>query len=243
VRLPRPVRIVLALVLAGGALVLLGARGAPGASPLERQGRSLFVDGCSSCHGMDARGIPDRGPSLRGVGELSADFYLRTGRMPLARPEDQPRRGPSPYTRHEIDALVAYVGSFGGPAIPRVDAVAGDVAQGFKLFSERCAGCHQIVARGGITTRGVVPGLEDSKPVDVAEAVHIGPYVMPHFRDLTSGQVASLARYVQSTRHPVDRGGWGIGHIGPIPEGMVAWFVAAFALLLTIRLIGERTPG
>jgi ubiquinol-cytochrome c reductase cytochrome c subunit len=242
VRLPRPVRIALALALAAAALVSLGAGGAPGASPLEQQGRSLFVDGCSSCHGMDARGIPGRGPSLRGVGELSADFYLRTGRMPLAQPEDQPRRAPSPYSRHEIDALVAYVGSFGGPAIPRVDAASGDIARGFEVFGERCAGCHQIVARGGITTRGVVPGLEDSKPVDVAEAVHIGPYVMPHFRNLSGSDVASLARYVESTHDPVDRGGWGIGHVGPIPEGMVAWLLAAFALVLVIRLIGERTP-
>jgi ubiquinol-cytochrome c reductase cytochrome c subunit len=46
---------------------------------------------------------------------------------------------------------------------------------------------------------------------------------------------------VNYTRDPEDRGGWGIGHIGPIPEGMVAWLLAGGALLLAIRLIGERT--
>ena len=41
-------------------------------------------------------------------------------------------------------------------------------------------------------------------------------------------------------QQPDDRGGWGIGHIGPIPEGMVAWFLAGSALILVARLIGER---
>jgi ubiquinol-cytochrome c reductase cytochrome c subunit len=239
----RTVESILAVALAAAALLSLGDRGAPAAGPLVDEGRSLFVDGCSTCHGLDARGVPGRGPSLRGVGELSADFYLRTGRMPLAAPDDQPERRDSPYTRHQIDALVAYVGSFGGPAIPRVDPRTGDIATGFQLFSERCAGCHQIVARGGIVTRGTVPSLQDANSTDVAEALHIGPYVMPRFRDLDSARVASLARYVESTHHPLDRGGWGLGNIGPIPEGMVAWLLAGFALVLTIRLIGERTPG
>ena len=50
----------------------------------------------------------------------------------------------------------------------------------------------------------------------------------------------SLARYIRSTQHPDDLGGWGIGRIGPIPEGMVAWLLAAAALLLIARLLGER---
>ena len=55
--------------------------------------------------------------------------------------------------------------------------------------------------------------------------------------------IDSIARYVHSTQSPDDRGGWGIGRIGPIPEGMVAWLLAAAALLLIARLIGERTPA
>ena len=51
----------------------------------------------------------------------------------------------------------------------------------------------------------------------------------------------SLARYIQSIQHPDNLGGWGIGRIGPIPEGMVAWLLAAAALLLIARLLGERT--
>jgi ubiquinol-cytochrome c reductase cytochrome c subunit len=39
---------------------------------------------------------------------------------------------------------------------------------------------------------------------------------------------------------PPDPGGWGIGHIGPVPEGMVTWLIAAVALVGTCALIGER---
>jgi ubiquinol-cytochrome c reductase cytochrome c subunit len=193
-----------------------------------------------SCHGIAGVGTAD-GPSLAAAGEASADFYLRTGRMPLRDPEDQPRRTESPFTERQADSLIAYIGTFGGPPVPVVDAAKGLLAEGLKLFGEHCMGCHQVVAQGGITTTGVAPDLQSSQPVDVGEAVDVAPYVMPHFRHLTDDEVNSLAAYVQYTQDPEDVGGWGIGHIGPIPEGMVAWLLAGVALLLVIRIIGERT--
>lgn len=206
------------------------------------EGRRLFADACSSCHGQDARGIAGRGPSLRGVGELAADFYLRTNRMPLDDPQDQPSRHPSSaLSTQQKRALVAFVGSFGGPEIPAVHPESGSLSLGRELFAERCAGCHQVVARGGQVTGAQIPDLQGSAPIDVAEAVDIGPYVMSSFRSLTDREVDSIARYVQYSKDPEDRGGWGIGHIGPIPEGMVTWLLGAAALLLTIRIIGERT--
>lgn len=268
--LPRRARIALVLLCAAGAIATAAASsaqepldretgpepdaggeraGSPGIdaegvtrSRLEEEGRQLFVDGCSSCHGMAARGIGDRAPSLHGVGELAADFYLRTGRMPLDDPEDQPRRSESPYTERQIDALIAYVGSLGGPPVPEVDPARGDLAEGLRLFGDNCAGCHQIAGQGGITTRAWVPDLQVAEPVDVAEAIEIGPYVMPSFAErFSQHEIDSLARYVEYTEDPEDRGGWGIGHIGPVPEGMVTWLLAIVALLFTIRLIGERT--
>ncbi|HEX6456041.1 MAG TPA: c-type cytochrome [Solirubrobacterales bacterium] len=234
-----------ALLAASVALMALEARGeetgaARGRAP-ESAGRRLFVQGCSSCHGFDAEGVKGSGPSLIGVGEEAADFYLRTGRMPLDDPGAEPVRGPSPYTGAQIRALTRYVGSLGGPPIPAVHAESGDLAEGRKLFAEHCAGCHQIVGQGGMLPGAVVPDLESASATDVAEAVHVGPYVMPSFEHLTQSEVDDLARYVEYVHEPEDRGGWGIGHIGPIPEGMVAWLLAGVALLFAIRLIGERT--
>jgi ubiquinol-cytochrome c reductase cytochrome c subunit len=246
-------RAALLLAVACVAMALLSAVGPGGraaavtpadAAALAARGRTLFAEGCATCHGADLRGRPGLGPSLRGAGAAAADFYLSTGRMPLDDPTDQPLRTEPAYPRRDIDALVAYVGSFGGPAIPRVDAARGDVARGMRAFTERCAGCHQVVARGGIVTGGSVPPLDQSTAVQIAEAVQIGPYLMPRFStaQLDAGRLADVAAYIGYTRHPDDRGGWGIGHIGPIPEGMVAWLLAGLVLLGVARVIGERSP-
>lgn len=222
-------------------------RPAPGVEPqdppLVAQGRRLFADGCSSCHGEDARGIPGRAPSLRGAGAAAADFYLATGRMPIDDPEDQAVRSKSPYDPEQRRALVAYVAQFGGPPIPKVDPAKGTLSTGFELFTENCASCHQVLARGGMITGAVVPDLQESTPVQVAEAIEVGPYLMPHFREqFDEKELDSLARYVEYTKEPEDNGGWGIGHVGPVPEGMVAWFLAGGALLLVCRWVGERRP-
>jgi ubiquinol-cytochrome c reductase cytochrome c subunit len=57
---------------------------------------------------------------------------------------------------------------------------------------------------------------------------------------MSDAEIDSVAAYVMSLRHPDDRGGWGIGHIGPIPEGMVAWLIGGVALILVARRLGER---
>jgi ubiquinol-cytochrome c reductase cytochrome c subunit len=217
---------------------------APDARQLLARGRVLFAQGCASCHGEDLRGRADMGPSLRGAGAAAADFYLSTGRMPLADPTDEPERTQPMYPRADIDALVAFVGSFGGPGIPRVDPARGSLAAGMEKFTEHCAGCHQIVGRGGIVTGAAVPALDDTTPTQLAEAVRVGPYLMPKFseRQLDQATLNAIAHYVQSIRRPDDRGGWGIGNLGPVPEGMVTWFLAMAALLLVARLIGERAP-
>src|SRR4051812_42861918 len=69
-----------------------GAPPDPAGARLVDQGRQLFVQECSFCHGFDAKGVADKGPSLRGAGAGAADFYLRTGRMPLSYPSEEPMR-------------------------------------------------------------------------------------------------------------------------------------------------------
>ena len=215
----------------------------PDSPALRLQGYNLYEQGCSSCHGISLQGTAGVAPSLRGVGPGPVDFYLSTGRMPLEQPRVQPMRSPPAYSRAQIDALIAFISSFGGPGAPTTDPAKGDLALGFHEFTLNCAGCHQIVARGGITVDAQVPDLEQSTPQQIAEAVRMGPYLMPHFDAKAIDQHAldSIARYVLWTRHPADAGGWGIYNIGPIPEGMVAWFIGLVALVIVARLIGERT--
>jgi ubiquinol-cytochrome c reductase cytochrome c subunit len=218
-------------------------------------GSALYAGNCATCHGIAGRGIYSpqaragvgdvhgQGPSLRDAGAQAADFYLRTGYMPLGRPDDQPKRGRVLFSEREVRALIDYVASLGnGPAVPTPHPEQGRLSEGLRLFTQHCAGCHQVVGQGGVVTGARVPPLTDANAVQIAEAVRIGPYLMPRFseRDITPAQLDSLVRYVLLTQHPPDRGGWGIGNIGPFPEGMVTWLLAAVALIATCMVIGRR---
>ena len=218
-------------------------------------GAQLYAGNCASCHGIagegssgaksakDAGNITGKGPSLRGVGERTADFYLRTGYMPLRTPYEQPWRSRVLFTKRELNALIKYVGKLGGgPPVPHPRPDAGHVPEGLRLFTEHCAGCHQVVAEGGYVTDVRVPKLKEATPTQIAEAVRIGPYVMPKFSRtaISDRQLNSIIAYIQASKKPEDRGGWGIGHIGPVPEGMIAWLFAGIVLVGLCMLIGER---
>ena len=211
-------------------------------------GRNLYLQHCVSCHGRSAGGVPPGGehfgPPLQGVGALSADFYLRTGYMPLEEADRQPTRRASPFSDSEIRALVGFIGAMGGPPIPRPHPEQGNAGEGMQLFTENCAGCHQIAARGGLIVGGTAPVLDSATPTQVAQAIRVGPYLMPKFtrRQLSDRQVDSLIRYVQQVQSPDNRGGWGIGNLGPIPEGLVAWLLAGAALVGVAAAIGARAP-
>ena len=201
-----------AAVVVLGVLALALPSGAAAARP--RQGAELYATACLGCHGPLGSGTA-RGPSLRSAGALAADFYLRIGAMPLASPDDQPERGRPAFSDREIDALVAYVASLGhGPAIPKPHPDRGSVAQGQRLFTEHCAGCHQIAAAGGYVTGAVAPALDRATPTQVAEAVRMGPYLMPSSRRRRSPTASSTrsSPTSQQAKHPATVAAGRIGH-------------------------------
>jgi ubiquinol-cytochrome c reductase cytochrome c subunit len=215
-------------------------------------GEQLFAGNCVRCHGIAGRGVLRQGnagslgPPLRGVGPLAADFYLRTGYMPLADARDQPTRSRPSFTNAQIKAITGYVASLGGgPAIPTPDPTAAEIGRGRALFTDHCAGCHQAVAEGGVLPGAKAPPLKRVTDVQIAEAVRIGPYVMPEFtsRDISDRDLNAIIAYVDYAKDPDDAGGWGINHLGPFPEGMITWLLAIPLLLLTCRLIGKKARG
>jgi ubiquinol-cytochrome c reductase cytochrome c subunit len=230
-------------------VLLVVAAPAQAATPQEgvvanvKQGKSLYAANCSRCHGSRGQGLPQQGPSLKDVGALGADFYVRTGYMPLDEPHSQPWRTRVLFTEQEIRSLVAYIATIGhGPAIPSPQWQTASVSAGNKLFTDHCAGCHQIAIAGGVLPGARIPPLNQATPRQIAEAVRIGPYLMPKFspRAITPTQLNDIVAYVQYAKHPDDRGGWAIGHLGPWPEGMVTWLLAGSVLVATCLLIGRR---
>ncbi len=257
-------RHLLGAVLLGGLVVAALARAEPPsgivhqpggpAQSMHRLGAGLYAANCASCHGPLGEGIesPGRpgvgdivgeGPSLRGVGELAPDFYLRTGRMPLNHAGEEPERQRPFFNPREIRAIAAYVSGFGGgPPVPEPHPDFGSLAEGMSMFAEHCAGCHQIVGEGGYVTGAKVPTLSEASAAEIAEAVRIGPFLMPRFpqSQISDADLNKIVAYVLRSQHPEDAGGLGIGHIGPVPEGIVAWIVAAIVLVGVCVVIGRR---
>ena len=207
-------------------------------------GRVLYERDCAWCHGSDGAGTAGS-PEIASDGAAAADFMLTTGRMPLSDPDDRMQRTEPSYTRDEIDAIVSYVAELGeGPPIPAVDPAEGDVAMGAELYSLNCAACHSTTGIGGALTSGQdAPSLHIATPTQTAEAMLTGPGAMPVFGPDTFDpeEVDSVVAYVAYLQDPDSRGGSDLGGLGPWSEGLVAWVVGLGAVLLIVRVIGERS--
>lgn len=210
------------------------------------EGVALYLQSCAACHGPGGVGSTD-GPPLIGVGAASADFMLRTGRMPLAAPNAPMVSRDPVFQEEQIRALVDYVaGLGGGPAIPNVQVTGGDPARGRELFVASCAACHGPGAGGDAVGGGfVAPPLLGVDPVVVGEAIRVGPGAMPVFGagQISDEELDAIVAYLDYLRKDAAPGGATLGGSGPVVEGYVAWLVGIGLLLLAARRIerGDRT--
>jgi len=212
-------------------------------------GETLFEQNCSSCHGADASGT-SRAPNLQGLGPATVDFWVSTGRMPLADANAQPARKPARFDRIKTLQIVAFVSSLAPtapdypPGIPKVDVSAGNLVEGNALFVLNCAGCHTITGAGDALSNGfMAPSLHTAYPRQIAEAIRTGPTQMPHFGpgNLSNQQVADIIAYVTGPiQHPADQGGLGLGGIGPVAEGFVGLLFGVGGLMLVAFWLGDR---
>jgi len=213
----------------------------PPASGDAAAGREAFLAGCAACHGDEAQGMSGLGPSLVGVGAASAHFQLSSGRMPAADAQGQTERRMPAYDDATIADLTAYVASLGeGPQVPDVAISDSLLPRGEELFIANCAPCHGATANGGATGGGwIAPPLHDVPDLNVAEAIVVGPGQMPAF-DFDGADRNAVVTYVAYLRQADDPGGFEIGGIGPVPEGLVAWAFGITVLLLIAFLIGRE---
>ena len=246
-RVPRPLRVATPPVLAAvcAATLVLASHDRGGAQTTDRSapatGSQLYQTACVQCHGPDLAGVTGFGPSLLVEGAASADYALRTGRMPLADPAVLPERGPVRYTDAEIRALVEFVASKGtGPAIPTVDAAAGDLVAGGELFRLNCAACHVASGAGAVIGGDRrAPSLATATATQIGEAIAVGPGAMPVLSSgLTDADVNSIAAYIGELQHEDTTGAGALGGVGPVAEGLAAWALGLLPLIAITRWIG-----
>jgi ubiquinol-cytochrome c reductase cytochrome c subunit len=209
------------------------------------EGGKLFAANCASCHGMALQGTT-QAPSLIGVGAAAVDFQVGTGRMPMAATGPQAEVKPPQFTEEQIAALAAYVASRGpGPAIPdeRYLQGDGDAAIGGELFRINCAMCHNVAGAGGALTEGkFAPPLSGVDAVYIYEAMITGPQNMPVFNDhnISPEDKANIITYLKFIDEEPSVGGFGLGNIGPVSEGLFIWIFGLGAIVaITVWLTAK----
>lgn len=238
-RLVVHMRVVRACIVAATAVLLLLLTVPPAFAQASPDGADLFQEFCATCHGSEGEG-GELGPPVTEAGAASADFQLRTGRMPLGDSEEQAERKKSPFSQDEIGALVEYVASFGdGPEIPEVALAGVKPAAGQELYSDNCAPCHGTTGTGGAVGPGALaPSLFVADDIEIAEAMVTGPGEMPVF-DFSEHERNEVVAFIVNLQEEDDPGGQDIGGIGPVPEGYVAWLLGGTAVLALCLFIGH----
>lgn len=220
------------------------------ASPAQvKEGSRLFAVHCSSCHGANLQGSA-QAPPLIGIDAEDADFMLRTGRMPAEVPfEQEMHKGPR-FSASQIESLVDFVmsKSTGDKMLPAVQVPSLNrtppemLRKGRQVYEENCEQCHSATGRGdSVGFQDVAPELMNATPLEIAEAVRMGPDVMPVFgkKIIPDKNLSALVAYVQYLqRGKYNPGGLQLANWGPVSEGFMAWTFGLGLLVLLVRRIG-----
>ncbi len=187
------------------------------------KGEKLFQANCATCHGMDAQGTVNA-PTLIGVGAAAVDFQVGTGRMPMQMHVASLAPGPSVPEQKYLDGK-------------------GDAAAGAELFRINCAMCHNVAGAGGALTEGkFAPPLTGVSAKHIYEAMITGPQNMPVFNDLNispqgKADIITYLKYIQNNPSP---GGFELGSLGPVAEGLFLWIFGLGAIVaLTVWITAK----
>ncbi|MFK5583994.1 MULTISPECIES: cytochrome bc1 complex diheme cytochrome c subunit [unclassified Serinicoccus] len=250
------VLLVLGLCFTGTAYAALQPSAPPGTSSTTMStddieaGRQLFLGNCASCHGTNAEGNGEAGPSLHGVGAAAVDFQVATGRMPLPGPDVQAARNISQvhFSEEEIAQMAAYIDSLApGPDVPEeqwLDYSQGDVANGGAVYRTNCAMCHNSSGTGGALTRGkYAPTLMNVEAQHIYEAMVTGPQSMPVFNDqnITPEEKRDVIAFLKSIEDGAnDEGGHTLGSLGPAGDALFAWTLGILAFIAAAVWLGRK---
>ncbi|WGL54185.1 c-type cytochrome [Nocardioides sp. BP30] len=258
------VLLLLGLALSGGLYAAFSpsssADTAEDQAAMAAKGRQLFLVSCAFCHGQNGEGLTAKdgqliGPALAGVGAAAVDFQVGTGRMPMVQPGAQVQKKKNIFTQDEINELAAYVASLApGPAIPSKADYSTDgmsaaekqeaIVRGGQIFLTNCTACHNFTGEGGAMPRGgFAPKLLDTDPKHIYEAMLTGPQSMDSFSNgnLSPEMKRDVIAYIQSMKTQPGYGGFSLGNLGPVSEGLFAWIVGLGGLVAFAVWIAAHT--
>src|SRR5690554_538270 len=157
--------------------------------------------------------------------------------MPLQMQGPQAPQKEPQFTQPQIEAMSSFVQSVApGPSYPADEILdgEGDVAHGAELLRINCAMCHNVAAAGGALTEGkYAPGLANTSALHIYAAMVTGPQNMPVFGDMNLSDedkrdIISALLYQQEA---VAIGGFTLGSLGPVSEGLFIWIFGIGALV------------
>ncbi|WP_456300389.1 cytochrome bc1 complex diheme cytochrome c subunit [Tessaracoccus coleopterorum] len=190
------------------------------------QGKALFDLTCSSCHGLGGEGT-SQGPTLIGVGAASVDFQMGTGRMPATRREAQLPARTVNYSQEQIDAVAAYVATFGpAPPSPRTarstrGSLRGGTRPRWRTVPLQLLRLPRHRGRRGAMPNGeFAPSIADTQPRHIYAAMRSGPQQMPTFSKavITDEDAREIIGYVKAANGQPNHGGLSMGDAGPSPR-------------------------
>lgn len=218
-------RVSLFATLAGQ--IAFGQSTATGTAP---DGKAIFAQRCSKCHGDEGEGVSAMvtiaGPSLKAEhnpGKVMSAVEVGPSHMPSF---------VYVLTMPEIRSVAQYVTD----QIADIPISPGNLSEGGNLFRETCAPCHRTAVRGGALAFAGrnAPALTDKSAALIAGAVRWGPGSMPAFPPpvLTDQQLASIVEYVQFVQQPPSPGGSALNFYGPVAEGFAAWVFVGILIVV-----------
>ena len=168
--------------------------------------------------------------------------------MPAKEQGPEMDRKPPTFTQRQIYEIASWVASLGGgppvPASSQVGTSGADVGLGQELYAANCAACHNIAGAGGALTYGkYAPALNQATPTQIYEAMQTGPEAMPVFGDgaITPTEKRAIIAYVTGTRSQANPGGFSLGRVGPVTEGLAAFIIGIGLLIMAaIWIAGKR---
>ena len=163
----------------------------------------------------------------------------------MAQPGAQAEPKPPVFDDEEIADLAAYVAELGpGPAIPdesdySLEGMSEEerneaISRGGQIFLTNCTACHNFEGSGGAMPRGgQAPQIRGVDPKHIYEAMLTGPQSMDTFSNgnLPPESKRDVIAYLEALDEQPGKGGFGLGGLGPVSEGLFAWLVGIGGLV------------